>query len=107
MLSIIAYDAAGNMLPPYAANHFATLNLHVMNTIPDCRINNIQYLNGAYAVHDGAECDVVYLDQTDGILDNDDLKFSMTAKHADPVFFKYYHIYTRDDNWYVSIYEVN
>jgi len=79
-LEIEAWDAAGN---PIAAstNHFATLNLHLVNTPPESTIHNLRYLNGDIVLSDADPCQTVLLNKISSPTFDDDLQFEITAQH--------------------------
>ena len=84
-LSVQAWDALGNVLPA-SANDFATLNLHLVNTLPKAHIHSIRYLGavppgGAVALSDADPCQTVVLNHISSDTSDDNLQFEITADH--------------------------
>lgn len=80
-LSVEAWNAAFAPVPA-ATNNFSTLSLHLVNTPPEVKIHNLQYLNGDIVLSDAAPCNNVLLNRVSSPTFDDSLQFEITARHA-------------------------
>jgi hypothetical protein len=78
-LSVEAWKHDGT---PVAAstNNYATLNLHLVNTPPQCEIHEIQYLDGTTILGGAVECQEVVLNKITASTDDDNIQFEFTAR---------------------------
>ncbi|MBN2531451.1 MAG: hypothetical protein JXB88_01095 [Spirochaetales bacterium] len=80
-LSVEIWNKDGIPITPPVLNHYATLNLHLVNIPPICEIHTIEYLNNAVILGPGEECASIILLLNDGVSVNDNIQFNLTAWH--------------------------